>query len=125
MRKVGTHVEMEKRVVGVGVGGMAPSSGRRPRLHTSGAGAVDDQAGAGSEREDGGLQPHRGAAVSFERWSMEMRNKKCKSVSRTPVTDLSQPDCDKQMATGLFGTQVCKLSVKCSLVFREQPRHCR
>lgn len=33
LRKVGTHGEVEeKRVVGVGGGGMAPSSGRRPRL---------------------------------------------------------------------------------------------
>lgn len=32
---------------------MAPSSGRRPRLHTSGPVAVDDQVGAGSEGRRG------------------------------------------------------------------------
>lgn len=35
---------------------------------------------------------------------MEMREEDRKSSSRTPVTDLLQPDCSKQMATGLIGT---------------------
>lgn len=40
MRKVGTHggMEEEEKAVGVGGVGMAPSRGRRPRLHTSGLG---------------------------------------------------------------------------------------
>lgn len=59
-------------------------------------------------RGNGGTAASRGAAVSFERCWMEMRNEDRKSASRTPVTDLSlsQPDCSKQMATRLLSTQV-------------------
>lgn len=61
--------------------------------------------GAGSEGGDGGNCSHAGALPClFERCGMEMRNEKRKSASRTPVTDLLQPDCGKQMATRLIGT---------------------